>query len=44
MKSMHTSRRTFLASAAADAELTDMVRKEIEVWDKVIREADIHVN
>lgn len=29
----------------ADAtELTDMVRKETAVWDKVIREANIHVN
>lgn len=29
----------------ADAtELTDMVRKEAAVWDKVIREANIHVN
>lgn len=26
------------------AELTDMVRKETAVWDKVIREANIHVN
>lgn len=26
------------------AELTDMVRKETAVWDKVIRDANIHVN
>ena len=26
------------------AELTDMIRKETSVWDKVIRDANIHVN